>query len=229
MDSNSVIAKEILQTFLSIKTIELAKKLFSSSDEILMFEAHDITFRLYKGCNKVICFEFPLRHAGDQHEDVKIPGIGDGYITNEHRFFTPIGFYTIKKELFSTTIQATILNHFESDFDTFQRSGTIKSPIEVGRLTFTENAMIGAFSAEAAINIQKQTNAKFTSNGIDYYIALADDGDPQIFIDKGYEIDGDNCFSVFLNDAGTLYCNSDYGPEYEKLAPLKIFSMHKFY
>ncbi len=229
MNANSTIAREILETFLSNKTIELVKKQFNSGEEIVLFEDHDITFRLYKGSDKVICFEFPLRHAGERQEDVNIPGVGDGYIMKEHRFFTPIGFYTYKKELFATSIQATILNHFEADFEIFLKSGTLKPKIAINKLSFLENAIIGAFSAEAAINLQRKTNSKFTSNGIKYYIAPAEDGDPQIFIDKEYEIDGDNCISIFLNDTETLSCNFDYSLEFEKLAPLKLFSMHKFY
>lgn len=229
MDQSSTkISYEIISTFLEDNTIEKAKKLFKTDEEKIHFESNDITYRLYKGGGNLICFEFPIRYAGEKGEDIEIPNIGKGNIQNEYRFFNPVGFFTFKKELFNTKCEAVVLNQFEAGFDSFKNNKKIHSSIPVSSLSFIENALIGAFSAEAIIHIKKNINCKFRSNGIDYYIVIADDGDPQIFVDKKYDIDGDNCMSIFLNDRQTLYANSDYEDIYNRISPLKIFSMNKF-
>ena len=220
--------QEIVRAFLNDSTIKQALTQFKNGTERTSIEITDITYRLRKETDNIICFEFPLYYKGDVTGKIQMPDLGEGYLMKEYLFYNPVGYFSFDKEIFSTKVKATILNYCEEEYAHLIESKQLISSIPVTTLSFVENCLVGAFSAEAIIHIKKNKNCSFKANGLDYYIVLADDGDPQVFLDRGYEINGDNCFSIFMSAKRTLFANSEYEEIYNSLAKLKIFSMHTF-
>jgi hypothetical protein len=94
-------------------------------------------------------------------EEQDFPGIGRGRMQTTVMFFKPVGFFTQKKGFLSTDIEVTVVKEFENDLDYLIKAGKVPSNIKTHKLTLEENAVLAAFSMEAANNAQKYEDALF--------------------------------------------------------------------
>src|ERR1700722_9662863 len=164
--------QEMIMAFLSKNVIDSAKGQFGSGIQKINIKMYDITFHLFRCADNVIAFEFPMNYAGEKGEDIDIPGVGSGYIRKDYRFYNPIGFFSLR----NGKVEAFILNLFMNEYNLLKSNNMIKIDIPLNTLDLLSNAIIGAFSAEAMIHVQRHQNCKFVANGLDYYVSLANDG-----------------------------------------------------
>lgn len=210
--------EELVSAIFNEDIIEAVELMFSEDEEVKLFDYNDITLKLYKGSSEAICLEIFVDYQ-DFDKDTGINRI--------IRFNTPICFYFQSNDS-TTDVSAVILGYVENECNDLIEFTDFFPPINIEFLTLEENALIGAFSAESVIHIKKLKNCKFEANGYNFHITLAEDGDPQVFLDEEYDLDGDNCFAIYYKNEGMIRVPEDYGDEYNPLYYRRIFSMNKF-
>lgn len=183
-------SQEMVMTLFTKETIDKVREQFKSGIEIVPNESFDMNFRLFKPKANNINLELLIQMPIDTGEIQDVPGIGRGRIQRTVMFFKVIGFFTLKKGFFSSDIEVTILNEFESDFDLLVKEGKIPANINTHKLSLKENAVLAAFSMEAAKHAQKYEDASFKANGLYCDIYMTFEGFPQVFLDDRYGLNG---------------------------------------
>jgi hypothetical protein len=182
--------QEMVMTLFTKTTIDKVKEQFKNGDEITSVDSFDISFRLFKPTPNFINLELLIQTPIEAGEEQYIQGIGRGRLEKSVMFFKPIGYFTQKKGFLTTELEVTILKEFENDLDYLLNSGKISSNIKIHKLTLEENAVLAAFSMEAANNAQKYEDASFIANGLYCDIFMTFEGFPQVFLDDRYGLNG---------------------------------------
>ena len=182
--------QEMVMTLFTKTTIDNVKELFKNGGEISSVDSIDMSFRLYKPTPNFINLELLIQIPIETGEEQDIHGIGRGRLEKSVMFFKPIGYFAQKKGFLTSELEITILKEFENDLDYLLKSGKISSNVKINRLTLEENAVLAAFSMEAANNAQKYEDASFTANGLYCDIFMTFEGFPQVFLDDRYGLNG---------------------------------------
>ena len=182
--------QEMTLALLLPETVNEVKKLFKSDSKIVVFEAFDTSFRLFKAEAGNINLEIMLQMPIEDAKIENITGFGKGVTQKMVTFFKPIGFYTQQNGLFSNGIEIKILKEFEEDLSFLRKQYNELSKLKIGTLSIIKNAIIAAFSMESYANAMKYKDISFISNGLSCDIYLTLEGFPQFFLDDKYGITG---------------------------------------
>ncbi|XQP83961.1 MAG: hypothetical protein ACOJUL_13235 [Candidatus Pollutiaquabacter aromativorans] len=182
--------QEMVMTLFTKETIDKVKEQFKNGKEIVSNESFDMSFRLFKPTANYINLELLIQMPIETGEEQDFPGIGRGRMQTTVMFFKPVGFFTQKKGFLSTDIEVTVVKEFENDLDYLIKAGKVPSNIKTHKLTLEENAVLAAFSMEAANNAQKYEDASFIANGLYCDIFMTFEGFPQVFLDDRHGLNG---------------------------------------
>lgn len=182
--------QEMVMTLFTNETIIKVKEQFKNGKEIVSNESFDMSFRLFKPTANYINLELLIQMPVETSEEQDIPGIGRGRMQKTVMFFKPIGFFTQKKGFLSNEIEVTVVKEFENELDALMNAGKIPSNIKTHKLTLEENAVLAAFSMEAAMHAQKYEDASFFANGLYCDIFMTFEGFPQVFLDDRHGLTG---------------------------------------
>jgi hypothetical protein len=219
------IDQKLVSAFLKNETIKIATYLLDSIEQTRNVEFYNFGFLLTKTTANVVTFEFQI--------------ITRSSVNKITVFSQPIGYFAKNS---NKDVVATILYEFEEEYNFLVGQNKITHTVKVEKLTLFKNAIIGAFSAECFINLQLIKDCTFSANGLEYYIVVADDGEPQVFLDRKYNLSrkfafniigdiswsGDNCIAIYTPSNKTLYSNVIYAQDWNKLYSLGIFTINKF-
>lgn len=183
-------SQEMVATLFSKETIEKVKMQFKSGQEKVPLESFEMSFRLFKPNSENINLELLIQMPIETGEEQNLPGIGMGRMQKTVMFFKPIGFFTLKKGVFSSSIEVTVPEEFEKELDYLKSNNKVPSNIETHKLSLEENAVLAAFSMEAITNAEKYEDASFFANGLYCDIFMAFDGYPQVFLDDRHGLNG---------------------------------------
>lgn len=222
--------EEMVLALLNDDIIEKAKQLYKTGGDQIAMKIYDITFLLTRTTSNIVIVEFPLIYDDDNDDDelIETP-FGAGIKKRGYTFLNPIGFYTFTKEFLSTKIELTILRFCEDGYKSLLKQNKISTKLKINYPTLLHNAIIGAFSAEAAINIAKNKDCSFESNGLLFQIFKHEDGDSQIFLDKKYPLGRDLCIGIYYKDKNMFHANGVHDKAYLEYFQLNIFSLRKIY
>lgn len=182
--------KEMVLTLFSDNTLKQVQKQFKDGTQIIPIENFNMSFRLYKAKKGNINLELLIQMPFETTSTSEIPGIGRGRVVETVMFFKPIGYYSEKKGVFSSTLEITIPKEFERDLDFLISNHKITSKYKINRLSMKENSVLAAFSMEANLQAMKYQDTSFTANGLSCDIFLTFEGFPQVFLDDKYGIEG---------------------------------------
>ncbi|TAL56321.1 MAG: hypothetical protein EPN85_15135 [Bacteroidetes bacterium] len=184
------IEQEMTSVLFLKETIEKAKNQFKNGPEIIPLEVSDMTFRLFKATdfnvNLEALIEMRIENTG---EEIDVSALGKGVKGTMHKFvmfFKPIGFYTLN----DGNIEITIVNEYEKEMNFLIENKKITPSVKVNKLSFRENALIGAFSKETRLEAFKNIDRSFISNGLMLDIYMTNVGYPEVFLDDKYEVEG---------------------------------------
>jgi hypothetical protein len=183
--------QEMLKALFTKETQEKVKSQFISGEEITSIENNDTSFRLLKTKADNINLELLIHAPIEYVEEQDILGLGKGRLQKTVMFFKPIGYFTKKKGIFSSTIEMTILKEFELVLNSLISENKISTHFKIHTLSLIENAVVAAFSMETAIRALKyQDDFGFMANGLYLDIYMSSEGVPQVFLDDKYGIEG---------------------------------------
>jgi len=202
---------ELVKSLFDDVAISKVKKLIKSGDDKIALELFDMTFRLFKPTGQNINLELLTQTIIDKPKINKISKM----VTH----LQPVGFYTWESGFFSNKISVNILNEFESIVEGMIKGNKISSSIKINKLSFIQNAIIGGFSMDTFIEVEKiysemennnslgvtEYDKKITVNGIEINLIMSFDGFPQMFV-----IDDSNKsipIGAFPKTSGNISCN----------------------
>lgn len=164
--------KKLLDELFKDATIENARKLFYSKDQIASVDSEHLA-RLYKTNAGTINFEFNVTESAS-----------NGIISE---YPQPVGYYEFANDDSSDT-QITLLNQYFTFFDNSNlEAELVFRSIQVNALSFHDDMIIGAVSTHAYHMALKNKDCNFTANGIKYDLFMTGDGEyPQCFLNEDY-------------------------------------------
>lgn len=194
------------------QTIDTLIKCIKDDTRISSVELFDLDFRLYK--NKKGLYNLEVLIFDDKGA-----------------YFKPIGYYEIiKKGWFSRNkITLTILREFELSFE---KNNFYNNRIfEVKFLDIQSNGLIAGCSFEIINSLQRSFSTRqdqfLISNGLNLELIIALDGNPQLYLDDRYGIEG--ALIVYVNNNNGLGINPaiKYTSKFKELEQLELFTAFK--
>ena len=224
--STELINHEIVKTFIYKDTIETVKKLFKSNVDRTPIKSHDLQFRLIKPTNYNVNLEiFTEIKLECSEEEVDLGSMGKGIKFKTVSFFKPIGYYCLKKGLFSNSVGLTIVKEYEDSLDFLIKNKKVPSTIKINKLPLRHNALIAAFSKESRIEASKNEDRfSFFANGLILDIYMSEDGYPQVFLDDKYGIEGAIAKYRLYDKPGGIDPITKYKELFDSLYEMRLFT-----
>ncbi len=185
------VKNEISNVIYSGEILELVKDFFKSDDRIRLFDRNEMGFRLCKHeKSKNITLELyvQLREFIDDKEVINEFGLAKTF--TYYNFFKPIGFYSMKRFLFRSKLELTVINEYVDRSKIEMNYLFDNHNFNIKTLTLEENAIIGAFSKETYLQAKKLKDVSFIANALHCDIYISNDGFPQVFLDDSYGLSG---------------------------------------
>jgi hypothetical protein len=184
-------SQEAVKALFNKETQEKVKSQFKNGEEIISIDNYDLSFRLLKTKADNINLELLVNITIENSEEQDVLGLGAGRIQKTVMFFKPIGYFTQKKGIFSSTLEVTVLKEFENDLESLISENKISDSVKIHKLSLLENAVLSVFSMETAIRALKyKDDFGFMANGLYLDIYMSTEGVPQVFLNDKYEING---------------------------------------
>lgn len=100
--------------------------------------------------------------------------------------------------MFKTKIGITVLKEFEDNLSRLINRSNVKIGTQLNRLSLEDNALLAAFSVEAALNANKYRDISFEANGLFCDLIMTYEGVPQFFLNDKYGVK--DAFAVYHAD-----------------------------
>ena len=185
------IEQEMTSILFSKKTIKKVRKQFKKGPEKIPIEAFDITFRLYKATETNINLEaLIIMDIENTEKEIDMGNLGIGVMHKRAVFFKPIGFYTLKKGVFTDDLNITVVREYEKEIDFLIQNKKVPKTFRINKLTLQQNAVIAAFSKETRLEAAKNIDRSLVSNGLMLDIYMTIEGYPEVFLDDKYGVIG---------------------------------------
>jgi hypothetical protein len=214
--------QEMLLTLLDKKTIDRVVEQFASGKEKVFIDNFEMYFRLYKSKANSINLEVFVQHSLGAGPEENLAGLGLGRIEIIANFWQPIGFFSKNSAL---EIEVTTLKKFENELDIVldERNSSIK----INKLDLRSNAVVAAFSVEAAANANYKKDTSFLCNGLECDIFMTHDrAYPQFFLNDKYGIPEAIC-AYWVENESSLNPTIEYKELFDDLHSMELLSAFK--
>jgi len=228
------IREDFVRTLFNESVISKVQGLIESEEEKLPFEMFDISFVLQRATNDNINLEVmtqtPFGESNSQNGPARL-------IT----YLLPVGFYTWSGNMSARIVNIHVLHEYEETVNKLNCEANLPASCETRRLSFPENALIGAFSMDNMLDVYtiyqglelversdiSTLDKKFVSNGLKTEILISFDGLPQIFVrnESGELIP----IGGFPRSSEGVKCSPSrqFSDEYNRLHEMGLMSAYK--
>ena len=209
--------QQILHVIGGNDTLKLANELLKSPNDVKIFEAFDITFRLIKTQFRNINLEILAQITIESGEELDVFGMS-GRSEKRITFFKAISFYEQEGEI----LKLTVLKEFYDEYSSLSASTYL---IPAQQLSLAENALIAAFSKEAYYAAIKEQDTSILINGLKVDFFMSFEGLPQSFLDDSYGLIGPIGVYEFCEDFTEARPMVQYKHFFDEFAQMGLLTM----